>query len=63
MIWIHCIEDTGAAENNYRLAKIELWLNDNVGKRWQDWDWSRVYGFVGIKDSELATVFKLKFGV
>lgn len=41
---------------------VEMWLVENVGARWQDWDWVS-FGYVEVYDESLAVLFKLKFGI
>jgi hypothetical protein len=47
---------------NALLDLCNQWLTENCGKRWVAWNYSTEYGYVWIKDPELALVFKLKFG-
>jgi len=59
--WVS-LDATPAWRANMQLEIIIAWLNANVGSRWSEWDHCTEYGFVEIKDSELAMLFKLKFG-
>ena len=63
---VRCIDYTKLQswECNARLTIVDVWLCENIGPRWDKWDWSDRYGYgyVEIKDCELAMLFKLKFG-
>ena len=63
---VRCIDHTKRTtwECNVRLELVEIWLKENVGRRWSEWNHSDKYGYgyVEIKDPELALVFKLRFG-
>lgn len=50
---------------NLRTRDIEHWLYQHVGRRWYEWDWDNKLGFghITIHDTELALLFKLRFGI
>ena len=66
MILVKCIDGNRPAwECNGKLAERDKWLNANCGRRWLDWDWAPEYGVAEFPPSsyEVATIFKLKFGI
>ena len=67
MISVRCVDAKWPAwECNVRLAECERWLNTNCGERWIKWDWDqREYGLVLFlePEAEIATMFRLKFGI
>ena len=61
---IKCLDDNMPAhDRNARYYECEAWLSEHAGEKWQTYQWQNVYGYVDIFDSEVATVFKLKFGL
>jgi hypothetical protein len=66
---IRCIDSSRrgyqhACANNARLENIEDWLRGYASNRWVDWNWHD-YGCIEFRnpESEIATAFKLTFGL
>ena len=49
-------------ECNAKLYECNRWLNEYAGEKWTA-EWKENYGYVNIYDLEVATAFKLKFGL
>lgn len=53
-------------ERSSWVERVRSWLLDNAGEEEKEWAWARgdlLAVGVSIKDKEVATLFKLRFGV
>jgi len=61
---IRCnLNEWATYKHTQRIVEVEDWLRKNLGHRWRTWDWIDDYSTIIMSNPEIATLFKLRFGL